>query len=629
MNRRFDPMFYWKNLPRAKIPLITSQDVEMSHNQRLIPDTSREAERTTHHVKARISWLSWTSALLTIGFLILTSVYASEAKMTSRVQFLYNSSSNTIFVLSILSILTGFFLAATIATTFEKVLWSLISRPEGLQLSKYLSLQAGTGTMGLLTLLIGRGMGMRGSTRWWAGLRLGAIMLVPILNILIMSWGMSIFNASLAKNVSSIANQVSQADLANFLSSRYRTVDITSTPDRVIPCNHIPGQSNTRNCKRIYYMPGGLELAATQEVKDNAMSEIILAENQQGYILDFTEGPGPGEVWNFDAETECGVYGFPVGAFHLCLKNGAPNTLQARIVHCPLSVSSRSECIQNKTWPSAPGWTTSLTTLFRDGTVAYSITNGTILSHIFTSEPIDAPVSATEMLAGYRYAFSSFESVTDILEAFRKPEETNMFSLYIYPAMVWANLRAISDLSSQNPASATRAQDTLQCLLGIMLYYCQPSLFSSQLSIYLNETSSSSGPQTGTTDVENLKMLAQELRRKAPPDTNVRQAVRRYQLLVGKNILRAYIILSGTALLACLITLGWAEWWASRKNIPVPSVGPFPAWDDWVKCNIRRGDETENHEENIRMTLRSNEGGIVKIAERMKISLANDGDERV
>lgn len=145
-----------------------------------------------------------------------------------------------------------------------------------------------------------------------------------------LGWGMSHFNASLAKNVSAIANQVVQADLAMFLSEPYRTVDLTTPQDRSVPCSHLPGKENERNCRRVYYIPGGMDLAATREVKETAKAEVILAQDQQGYILDFVEGPGAGEDWAFEAEAECKVYGFPFGAFHLCLRNGAANTLQAR-----------------------------------------------------------------------------------------------------------------------------------------------------------------------------------------------------------------------------------------------------------------------------------------------------------
>lgn len=137
--------------------------------------------------KAPKSILAWTAAALTVFFLILTSVYASDVQVTSRFRFLYNSPSNTIFVLSVLSSFTGFFLTATIAATFETVQWLLISRDEGLRASKLLSLEAGTSLIGLLYLTLGRGVSWRSGTRLWAIVRLASIVLVPLVGILIMS----------------------------------------------------------------------------------------------------------------------------------------------------------------------------------------------------------------------------------------------------------------------------------------------------------------------------------------------------------------------------------------------------------------------------------------------------------
>jgi len=131
--------------------------------------------------------LAYTSAVLTTVFLILTAVYGSQTTAVSHVRFLYNSSSHAIFVLSVLSGLTGLFLGTTIASAFEKVQWVLVSRKDGLQLSKYLSLQAGTGVMGLLILTVGGGHSILSSTRLWSATRLASIILVPAIGVLIMS----------------------------------------------------------------------------------------------------------------------------------------------------------------------------------------------------------------------------------------------------------------------------------------------------------------------------------------------------------------------------------------------------------------------------------------------------------
>src|SRR5881398_1199150 len=73
--------------------------------------------------------------LLTVAFLILTAVYSSRAIAATHFRFVYTSSSNAIFVLSMLSWLTGLFLTAIISLTFEKVQWFLIAQNRGLRVS--------------------------------------------------------------------------------------------------------------------------------------------------------------------------------------------------------------------------------------------------------------------------------------------------------------------------------------------------------------------------------------------------------------------------------------------------------------------------------------------------------------
>jgi hypothetical protein len=131
--------------------------------------------------------LAWALAVLTAVFLILTAVYGSQTTAVSHVRFLYNSSSHAIFVLSVLSGLTSLFLGTTIGSAFEKVQWVLVSRKDGLRLSKYLSLQAGTGVMGLLILTVGGGHSILSSTRLWSATRLASIILIPAIGVLIMS----------------------------------------------------------------------------------------------------------------------------------------------------------------------------------------------------------------------------------------------------------------------------------------------------------------------------------------------------------------------------------------------------------------------------------------------------------
>jgi hypothetical protein len=143
-----------------------------------------------------------------------------------------------------------------------------------------------------------------------------------------LGWGMTTFNASLAKKISLATDLVIQAQMDMFLSDTSRAVDITPAHLRSIPCTYSPTSFTGVACERTYFMAG---VAFTPSMR-NATSvttetEVILARDQQGYVLNFKEQPGN---MSFDLERECEAYGFPFAAFALCLRNEENNVLHAR-----------------------------------------------------------------------------------------------------------------------------------------------------------------------------------------------------------------------------------------------------------------------------------------------------------
>src|SRR5205809_7769371 len=100
---------------------------------------------------------------------------------------------------------------------------------------------------------------------------------------------MSPFNFSLAHHVRAVSDQILQAEQTMFLSQPSRSVHITPISLRSIPCSYKPGVNSTQNCQRTYFMPGGIELAASSE-SDKA--DVYVAKNQHGYVLDFVEALG-------------------------------------------------------------------------------------------------------------------------------------------------------------------------------------------------------------------------------------------------------------------------------------------------------------------------------------------------
>ena len=142
-------------------------------------------------------------------------------------------------------------------------------------------------------------------------------------------WGMSPFNATLANNVSVIADQLMQAQLAMFLFDTSRALDITPMNLRNVPCAHGPTSQQGPLCNRTYLMPGGVEFSAPNiNVNDTSLStlsEVYMAEDQRSYVLDFQENTSQ---MGFRKD-QCQVYGFPFAAINLCLQNMNQSTLQA------------------------------------------------------------------------------------------------------------------------------------------------------------------------------------------------------------------------------------------------------------------------------------------------------------
>jgi hypothetical protein len=130
--------------------------------------------------------MAWLSAFLTLILLVLTTLYASQATLMSKVRLIYSSRSHTIFILRALSEVTSILLATTMASAFERVQWLFVVGKDGIQLPDYLALEAGTGVMGLLLLAAGKAV-PRVTTRIWSAVRLISIVLVPVLGVLIMS----------------------------------------------------------------------------------------------------------------------------------------------------------------------------------------------------------------------------------------------------------------------------------------------------------------------------------------------------------------------------------------------------------------------------------------------------------
>jgi hypothetical protein len=173
------------------------------------------------------------------------------------------------------------------------------------------------------------------------------------------------------------------------------------------------------------------------------------------------------------------------------------------------------------------------------------------------------------MLQAYRDAYGNYTSLPAIEALLKDPTATDRFPIYAFPAIVAINLKGINTLRLQNPAVQNRAAANLQCLLAIMIYYAQPSLFAK----YLAQTNATTDP---------LATFKKDILAIAPAGTSTTIAVPRYQITVGKATLTAYLVLSGLPLVICTAVLLLITISSIRKH--VPDLSPFPQLDAAVRC---------------------------------------------
>jgi hypothetical protein len=124
------------------------------------------------------------------------------------------------------------------------------------------------------------------------------------------------------------------AGFTQFLLDSNHVVDITDAASLQRSCSQGIDVRGGQTCERTVFLVAGIDQVASDvaTVSDFPEADVWLVEDIQGYVLHFAEG---NRNWRFDNATECRVYYTTVltttlGAFMMCVKNTAPNQLQAR-----------------------------------------------------------------------------------------------------------------------------------------------------------------------------------------------------------------------------------------------------------------------------------------------------------
>ncbi|PGH18383.1 hypothetical protein AJ79_00450 [Helicocarpus griseus UAMH5409] len=553
---------------------------------------------------SRIS-ISWLSATAALALLILTATYASGSDFITKYRLIGRSPSNVLLIIRVLSELSGLMLIACINASLEKVQWMLVTREQGgddvsednekddrsqkgVCFLDYLSLHQGTGVLGLLKILFFRVPIL--SARAWSAIRILSLLIVPLLNVVIMAdvgttttfdklgtpmygYGMGVFNASLAQIWQPMTDLLYSSRFEGFLFDSTASYDLTSPAARSTCDVEDP---DIRRCVLRYYITAGIENFAPEFLSVNHNhADAFLAENQNGYVLEYQDGS---DDWQYNWQTECSLYGVGLGAWALCLKNAASNIIQARITVCPKEISSVLGCLSDMSWTKDPGFSTSLKTQHRRATVAYSRINGTILKHAFTetAPTLDVPVPAPDLLESFDIALKSKNSESPFAVALAYLGVGN--NTATLPIYAWWYFRGVYDLAKQDLAARRRAINGLQSLLAVALYHCQDKGFSE-----LRELGYAGDTAAGQAILNTFPAATRDT--EAP----IYPAKLRYNLSIGRRTLIAYIVLGGTTLLLCFAALGLSAFSRTAANAQEP--GFFPLVDFCTRCDVCHEDD--------------------------------------
>jgi hypothetical protein len=239
---------------------------------------------------------------------------------------------------------------------------------------------------------------------------------------------------------------------------------------------------------------------------------------------------------------------------------------------CPLEISSTSGCLNSTPWRAQPSWGTDLTTSYRNATVAYGLTNGSILSYSFsepTANPV--PISASDLLQVFDKVMRPMNNSTLLGQELSKIGFAS--SQPVMPFYIYWYFQELGDLSMASESSQRRAMTGFQSLLSIPLYHCQAKDFYGVNSLNV------------VRDIPISKIIAAYLPSNQA-DTVIAPAELRYSIMVGPRGLIPFAIIGGVSLLLCIAAFSLSCTSPGRKLKPSTA---FPLLDDIENYRIIPG----------------------------------------
>ncbi|KAK5652399.1 hypothetical protein OQA88_10591 [Cercophora sp. LCS_1] len=584
----------------------------------------------------------WPLILLTICLVLLTALQANGSLLTRGFAFVNQSRNYSIFFLRAVSELAGLSLAATLAVTLESMKWSMMTTNNSNQeievtsparLVKFLALDVGTSFLGVLQLLFSPSVGSRGA-KLWSIARLAVMAVVPVTGILIMSnvdvrpiyaaiegstsypgYGLSSMNASSSIEYIGFTDIIFGSKFLGFVQAPSLSIDLTPESLRQRVCGLNAAKGDESSCNREYFLIGEAGFMAP-EITNNpghTESDIILTTNHRGYYLRFAVGDAAKSF----SPTDCKVYSgrflsYNVGAIYYCVVNTAANELHARVVKCPDTTAFQSSCLNTTLWHQDPGWVIQMSASFRHASVAYSRINGTILWHSFNeSKPeVPAEVDAADILKVYDNLLFDTTKLGR-----KKDDDLPLFSSSSFATLLYLSIPEFTVENARNPRIARDWFTTMQTLLAMPLYYCQPGMLRRLVPLRF----------PGVTLESNLDRMLSPLPERT---TTTSFAYQRFETVADHGTLIAYVVLSGVALLFCAgvqVALGIAHS-RGRAGLEHNNLSSFGAVDLFRYCTVEdkgrvvyRGESSEYQEM---------ENGFLGWLSELRIRWAGDGSKQ-
>jgi hypothetical protein len=211
---------------------------------------------------------------------------------------------------------------------------------------------------------------------------------------------------------------------------------------------------------------------------------------------------------------------------------------------------------------------------FQNSAVAYSRSNGTIIWHSFKETPaIPLNLSSSQILEAYDHLL--LDTTTLLNDG---STSLPLFSGTSFPTFLWMVEPEFSNQSAIDPGTSIEVYSTLQSLLAIPMYYCQNGIVRRLLPGVM-DAKSVSNPGLSLL----FSLLSEPPERSSPGSF----AYHRYEVTVSFGTLIAYIVLSGTTLLACSVVLVVMSLSSHvGRGGRLPRLSRFPTLDLFMHCTI-------------------------------------------